>query len=158
METWRAFTAWLGKLDASALAAWVALVISVLNVCFSVIGVWWRGKAGPAAQLDLLSFQNQSGWHEDERVVVTNQGPHVMKKVNVEVFDEDAKLLTATDPNLKALWPGMPFAYLYIGQSLYLKLNTSQATQPARTAEITWKDGRWRQQSQRIGLSYNRVS
>ena len=81
-----------------------------------------------------------------------------MKKVNVNVFDGDGEPLTATDSEVKALWPSMPIEHLHTGQSLYLTLNLSQGTPPTRSAEIQWKDGRVRRQSRQVNLSYNRVT
>jgi hypothetical protein len=131
-SAWSAFASWFTGVQASAwsaAAAWCALLISFVNLWYSVIRVWWRNRrASPAAQLDLLSYQSKGEWKEDERVVVTNHGPHVVKNVNVEVFDGDGQPLTATDSEVKALWPSMPVERLHTGQSLYLTLNLSQGT------------------------------
>jgi hypothetical protein len=104
--------------------------------------------------LDLLNYPTSSRWQEEERVVVTNHGPAIMRKVQVDVFDEEGNSLA---PGTTALWPPMPFEYLHVGQSLYLKLERSAGhLRPAR-ADLAWRDKRWRKQSREIGLSYNRV-
>jgi hypothetical protein len=125
----------------SALAAWVALLIGLVNLWFAVIRPWWRNrKASPAAQLDLLRYPAQSGgrWQEEEeRVVVTNHGPARMRNVSVEVFDQDGRPLAE---GLTALWPKMPVEILHVGQSLYLTLATSIAELPPTRAVIRWYD------------------
>jgi hypothetical protein len=142
----------------SALAAWVALGIGLANLWYSVIRVWWRSrKASPAAQLDLLHFPTKSAWQEEVRVVVTNHGPAVMRKTEVQVFDEDGNSLAKSEPDVTALWPKMPIEYLHVGQSLYLTLNRSLATRDARGTLIRWHDNRKAEQSRWVGLSYNRV-
>jgi hypothetical protein len=140
----------------SAAAAWLALGIGFLNLWYSVIRVWWRGrKASPSAQLDLLTYQNQSGeWREDERVVVTNHGPATMKRVNVDAFAEDGSSLA---PEGTGLWLPMPVEYLHVGQSLYLKLERPPGHSRPTRAVVGWRDRRWRKQSRSIDLSYNRV-
>lgn len=74
----------------SAIAAWVALGIGLINLWFGVVRPWWRGRAAsPAAQLDLLRYPKDSGWQDEVRVVVTDHGPAVMEKIDVQVFDVD---------------------------------------------------------------------
>jgi hypothetical protein len=157
-SAWRALAAWFARVEASAwsaAAAWCALIISLANFWYSVIRVWWRNRrASPAAQLDLLSYQAHGKWKEEERVVVTNHGPHVMESVKVEVFGGARQSL---GPSVAALWPSMPIERLHTGQSLYLTLNLSPGAPPTRSAEIAWKDGRRSRQWQRVNLSYNRV-
>ncbi|WP_203708197.1 hypothetical protein [Asanoa iriomotensis] len=144
--------------DWSALAAWVALAIGVGNLWFSVIRVLWKERrASPSAQLDLFNYQNRNGWHEEVRVVLTNYGPARMRHVEVELFDEDGRSLQTADSSVSALWPKMPVDVLHGGQSMYLTLNRSMATRAARTARIRWRDGRPREQTRTIGLSYNRL-
>jgi hypothetical protein len=119
----------------SALAAWVALGISLASLWYSVIRAWLRErKASPAADLDLLHYQTRAGWNEEVRVVVTNRGPALMRAVEVQVFDEDGKSLAMAEPDVTALWPKMPVEYLHPGQSLYLTLNRSKKTRTARGA------------------------
>jgi hypothetical protein len=142
----------------SAFAAWVALVIGLINLWFGVIRPWWRSrKASPAAKLDLLSYPANSGWKEEVRVVVTNHGSAVMEKVSVQVFDGDGQSLALTEPDVTALWPTMPVEKLHVGHSLYLTLNQSIATRDPRGAEMKWRDGRRGEQSLWVSLSYNRV-
>ncbi|MFC3741160.1 hypothetical protein [Paractinoplanes deccanensis] len=142
----------------SALAAWVALGISIANLWYSVVRAWLRErKASPGAQLDLFTFQTKTGWHDDVRVVVTNHGPALMRKVEVQVFDEDGQSLELAEADVAALWPKMPVEYLHKDQSLYLTLNRSPETRDARGALIRWNDGRRRQQSVWVNLSYHRV-
>lgn len=143
----------------SALAAWVALVISVANLWYSVVRVWWRErKASPSARLDLFDYHNKSGWHEEVRVVVTNHGPADMKKVEVQLFDDDGTSLELGDPSVSALWPRMPLGWLHPEESLYLTLNRSLGTRDPRAALIRWDDGRRSQQSRWVWLSYRRVT
>jgi hypothetical protein len=88
----------------SALAAWVALGISLANLWYSVIRAWLRErKASPAADLDLLHYQTRAGWNEEVRVVVTNRGPALMRAVEVQVFDEDGKSWAVAEPDVTAL-------------------------------------------------------
>jgi hypothetical protein len=137
----------------------LAVVISLVNLWFGVIRPWWRGRAAsPAAQLDLLRFPADSGWQQEVRVVVTNHGPAVMEKVDVQVFDTDGQSLALAEPDVTALWPKMPIEKLHVGQSLYLTLNQSMATRDARSALVRWEDGKSGEQSRWIGLSYNRVT
>jgi hypothetical protein len=91
----------------SAVAAWLALGIGLLNVWYSVIRVWWIGrKASPSsARLDLLSYRTQSGWREEKWVVVTDHGPATMRKIDVQAFDEGGNFLA---PGATALWLKMP--------------------------------------------------
>ena len=155
---WRNLAAWFARVEASAwsaAAAWCALVIALVNFWFGVIRPWWRTRrASPAAQLDLLNYPIANGMREEERVVVTNHGPATMRKVDVQVFDEGDNSLA---PDATALWPTMPFEYLHVGQSLYLKLERSAAHRRPTRAKLAWRDKRWREQSRTIGLSYNRV-
>lgn len=144
--------------DWSAIAAWIALGIGIVNLGYSVVGPWWRGrKASPAAQLDLLNPTTQSGLREEVRVVITNHGPAMMHDVSVQVFDENGMSLVATDANISALWPSMPVQFLHPSQSLYLTLNLSLGTPTARQAQVTWHDKRRAEQQRWIDLSYNRV-
>jgi len=155
---WRNLAAWFARVEASAwsaVAAWCALAIALVNLWFGVIRPWWRTKrASPAAQLDLLNYPTSSRWQEEERVVVTNHGPATMRKVDVQVFGEDGDSLA---PGATALWPTMPFEYLHVGQSLYLKLERSPGQLRPTRAKLAWRDKRLRGQSISIGLSYNRV-
>ncbi|MFI5935941.1 hypothetical protein [Actinoplanes sp. NPDC051494] len=108
----------------SALAAWVALVIGLVNLWYSVGRAYFRErKASPAAQLDLLDFQTKTGWTTDVRIVITSHGPAVKQKVDVQAFDGDGMSLELTDPDVSALWPRMPFNRLHNGQSPYLTLS-----------------------------------
>ena len=142
----------------SALAAWIALAIALANLWYSVIRVWLKDRrASPAAQLDLFDYQTKSGWHQETRVVVTNHGPALMKKVEVQIFDGDGKSLELTEPSISVLWPKMPFQQIHSGQSLYLTLSTSLESRDPRGALVCWRDGRRTQQSEWIGLSYNRL-
>ncbi len=142
----------------TALAAWAALAISLLNLWYTVLRAWFRErKASPAAQLDLLSYQSKSGATQEVRVVVTNHGPALMKKVDVQVFDEDGMSLALSEPDVTSLWPKMPVERLHLGQSLYLTLNRSAATRTPHGALIRWRDGRKEEQSRWVHLSYNRV-
>jgi hypothetical protein len=145
----------------SPLAAWAALVLSLGTLVGSVIRPWLRGrKASPAAQLDLFNYVSVSSkdLKSEEPVVITNHGPADMRDVKVEVFIEGGKPMARAVPGVTALWPTMPFARLHADQSLYLTLNPGFASPSAREVEIKWHDGRWREQSRRIGLSYNRVT
>ncbi|MFI7158638.1 hypothetical protein [Micromonospora chalcea] len=143
----------------SALAAWVALGISIANLWYSVIRLWWRErKATPSARLDLFDYHNKSGWHEEVRVVVTNHGPADMKKVEVQLFDGDGTSLEVREPSISVLWPKMPLGLLHPGDALYLTLNLSGATRDPKAALIRWEDGRRSQQSRWIWLSYHRVT
>ena len=143
----------------SALAAWVALGISIANLWYSVVRAWLRErKASPGVQLDLLNFQTKSGWSDEVRVVVTNHGPALMRKVEVQVFDEDGASLAIAEPDVTALWPKMPVEYLHRDQALYLTLNRSMGTRTARGALIRWHDGRKGEQSVWTSLSYHRVA
>jgi len=136
----------------------VALAIGLINLAYSVIRPWWRGReASPGAQLDLQNFQTASGQREEERVVVTNHGPALMRDIEVQVFDENGMSLAITEPDITALWPKMPIDRLHVGQSLYLTLNRSAGTAPARLTLINWHDGRRGEQSRSVALSYNRV-
>jgi hypothetical protein len=143
----------------SALAAWAALGIGVANLWYSVVRAWLRErKASPGVQLDLLNFQTRLGWNDEVRVVVTNHGPALMRKVEVEVFDEDGGSLAIAEPDLTALWPKMPVEYLHKDQALYLTLNRSHETRTARGALMRWHDGRRGAQSVWASLSYHRVA
>lgn len=143
----------------SALAAWVALGISLANLWYSVVRAWLRErKASPGVQLDLLNFQTKSGWDDEVRVVVTNHGPAVMRKVEVQVFDEAGTSLALTEPDVTALWPKMPVDYLHRDQSLYLTLNRSGETRTARSALLRWHDRRTGEQSVWASLSHHRVT
>jgi hypothetical protein len=148
----------------SAIEAWLPIVISLISLALSAIAVWFGAirpsrqakAANPTAQLDLLSYETKSGWHEEVRVVVTNSGPATMENVTVEVFDGDDKGLIPAD--VTALWPKMPVSYLDPGQSLPLTLSPSLGTRDVRAAEVRWRDGRDDEQSRRFELSYNRVA
>jgi hypothetical protein len=142
----------------SALAAWVALTIGLINLWFAVIVPRWRARqASPHAQLDLLNFTTPRGVKEEARVVVTNNGPALMQKIEVEVLDEDGTPLTVAEPDLTALGPTMPVERLHVGQSLYMTLNDNLGSPTPRGAVIRWHDRRRNQQSRFVDLSYNRV-
>jgi hypothetical protein len=143
----------------SVIAAWVALGIGLINLWFGVVRPWWRGRAAsPAAQLDLLRYPKDSGWQNELRVLVTNHGPAVMEKVDVQVYDVDGQSLAVAEPDVTALWPKMPVERLHVGQSLYLTLNQSMATRDVRSTLVRWRDGRRGEQSRWVSLSYNRVT
>jgi hypothetical protein len=158
----------------SAIATWLPIVISLISLAISAIAVWFGAirpsrqakAASPTAQLDLLSYESKSGWHEEVRVVITNGGPATMENVTVKVYDGNGNDLAEAEPDITALWPEsdvtapwpkMP-VQLHAGQSLYLTLNRSLATPDARAAEVWWRDGRDGEQSRRFVLSYNRVA
>jgi hypothetical protein len=84
-------------------------VVQTASMWFSVIVPRWQGrKASLAAQLDLLNFQTPSGPKEEVRVVVTNHGPALMQKIEVQLFDNDGESLTIAETDITALWPKMP--------------------------------------------------
>ena len=142
----------------SALAAWVALGISIANLWYSVVRAWLRErKASPGVQLDLFSYETKSGWHDEVRVVVTNHGPALMRQVEVQVFDEDGQSLALADADVTALWPKMPVEYLHKDQALYLTLSLGLSTRDPRSALIRWHDGRKGEQSVSASLSYHRI-
>jgi hypothetical protein len=118
-----------------------AVVISVIDLWFGVVRPWWRGRAAsPAAQLDLLRYPTNSGWQEEERVVVTNHDP-LMEKIGVQVFEEAEQSLAIAEPDITVRWPKMPVETLHVGQSLYLTLNLSAASPAVRHALIKWSAG-----------------
>jgi hypothetical protein len=158
-QRWSTLAAWLA--DWSELAAWAALVLSIGTLIGGVIRPWLRGrKASPAAQLDLFNYMagKTKDLHEEERVVITNHGPANMRNVMVELFIEDGQSMAQAVPDVAALWPKMPFERLHANQSLYLTLTGGYAPPAPREVEIKWRDGRWRKQSCRIGLSYHRMT
>jgi hypothetical protein len=144
----------------NVIAAWAALGISAVTFWLSVIRPWRQAKAAsPTAQLDLLSYQSKSGWHEEVRVVITNGGPATMENVTVEVFDGDGQDLAEAEPgDITALWPKMPLSELHVGQSLPLTVSLSYGSRDPKSAVIRWRDGRDGEQSRRFELSYNRVA
>jgi hypothetical protein len=144
--------------DWNAIAAWVALGLGVINLLYSVARpLWLNRKASPAAQLDRLRYpRNSGGWEEEDRVVVTNHGPALMRIVTVEVFYQDGSSLTEILPGLTAVWPEMPVEVLHVGQSLYLTLIGLAEFEPRR-AVIRWHDNRRGEQSRTVSLSYHRV-
>ncbi|GAA2639231.1 hypothetical protein GCM10010399_85800 [Dactylosporangium fulvum] len=141
----------------SALAAWVALAISLVNVWYSVVRLWLKErKASPSADLELLHYVSANGPTEEVRVVITNHGPATMRRVDVQVFDEDGQSLELADESVSALWPKMPIELLHVGQSLYLTLDMALGTRDPRAVLIRWQDGRRPGQSRWSALSYNR--
>jgi hypothetical protein len=133
-------------------------VVQTASMWFSVIVPRWQGrKASLAAQLDLLNFQTPSGPKEEVRVVVTNHGPALMQKIEVQLFDNDGESLTIAETDITALWPKMPVERLQVGQSLFLTLNDSPGTRTATGALIRWRDNRTGEQEQWASLSYHRV-
>ncbi|WP_143162974.1 hypothetical protein [Couchioplanes caeruleus] len=145
-------------MKATTVAAWLGLAVSILSLWLGVVRTWLKDRAAtPRVQLDLIRAQLKSGPTNEVRLLVTNQGPAVMKQVNVQVFDEDGKSLELTEPDVSALWPKMPVRELHPNQSLYLTLTRSLATRDARQALVRWHDRRRGQQSSMIPLSYNRI-
>ena len=141
--------------DWSAIVAGVALVLGLVNLWYGVIRPLWRNrKASPAAQLDLLRYPKSGGkWEEEERIVVTDHGPALMRNVTVEVFDQDDGLMSE---GFTTLWPKMPVEVLHVGQSLYLTLLRVAELEPRR-AVIRWHDNRRGEKSHTVSLSYHRV-
>jgi hypothetical protein len=91
-----------------------SFLLGFFNFWYSVVRPWRRSRwATPAATLELFSYQTESGWHTDIRIVVANLGEARMSDVAVEVRDVDGN---AFGESLKSLWPRMPVPVLYKNQ------------------------------------------
>jgi hypothetical protein len=138
----------------SASIALAALLLTSFNFWYSVIRPWRRSRwANPAATLELFSYQTESGWHTDIRIVVTNVGEAKMSDVTAEVRDVDGNTF---GENLQSLWPKMPLPALYKDQNIHLKFDHFEMPKPA-SVMVRWRDGRRKTQEREIWLSYRRV-
>lgn len=143
----------------SALAAWTALVIGLVNLWYGVVRPWWRSReASPSAEMDLFHYRGRAGeWKEEIRIVIRNHGPARMTEAEVDLLDVSGDSMTSGPDQITALWPPMPIERLHAGQSIYLTLSPSISTPTPNAATVRWRDGRKEMQSRKIPLSYHRI-
>jgi hypothetical protein len=104
--------------------------------------------------LEELGFQTQQGWRTEERAVIVNHGPAVMRQVTVRLVDENGEDFSAG----ARFWPPMPIPELHVGQTLHLPLIIAAAQAQIRTAVLSWRDGRVRPQQRTFWVTRHRVT
>jgi hypothetical protein len=141
-------------LAGTSVVSWIALVFAAVSLVFGVLLPWWQKReAHPEARLELLSYQTEQGWTADERLVIVNHGPALMRSVNIRLVDEGGE-----HGRSQSLWPPLPIREIHVGQALHLKLTLGLGDQPPRSAVLSWRDGRARVQQRTFWLTRQRVT
>jgi hypothetical protein len=141
-------------LEGASTVSVAALVLSVVSLWFGAVRPWWKTReAHPEARLELLSYQTKQGWTADERLVIVNHGPALMRSVNIGLRDENGE-----QGRSQPLWPPLPIPEIHVGQALYLTLARRLGEQPPRSAVLSWRDGRVRAQRRTFWVTWQRVT
>jgi hypothetical protein len=141
-------------LEGASVISVVALVFSAIGLYFGAVRPWWKTReAHPEARLELLSYQTKQGWATDERLVIVNHGPALMRSVNIGLLDENGE-----QGRSQPLWPSLPIPEIHVGQALYLTLARRLGEQPPHSALLSWRDGRVKVEQRTIWLTWQRVT
>jgi hypothetical protein len=153
--------------DWSAIAAWVALALSVLNFAFAEFRrrrsattadmsvryeTWLEPHAAGSPGPSTLSGFLRPGPAERERFVIHNRGPGGATNVDLHLLNPPD---SGRDPMASS---GMPLDYLGAAESHHIGLSfTLEGPAPPYEVELTWVDGRG-SHSRRSSLNPQRIA